>query len=257
MDPSPIVNEILKAFGSVLPIIIVIGLFKTPWAKGFFGELLVKFIAWLRLDKHTYRRVHDLTLPTPDGSTQIDHVFVSRFGIFVLETKNMRGWIFGGAEQAQWTQTLYRRTFRFQNPLRQNFKHVKALEAALRVPPETLHSVVTFVGGSNFKTTMPANVTQGAGFVAYIKSFRQPVFTAGEVEELLRRMASARLEPGFATHREHVQNLGSRADPNAERRCPRCGSPMVLRTVKAGARAGERFWGCSTFPKCRAIQNLA
>lgn len=144
-----------------------------------------------------------------------------------------------------------------RTPLYKNFRHVKALEAALQVPPATIHSVVTFVGGSRFKTTMPANVTQGAGFVAYITSFRQPVFTAGEVDELLRRMASARLAPGFATHREHVQNLGSRTDPNAERRCPRCGSPMVLRTVKAGARAGERFWGCSTFPKCRAIQSLA
>lgn len=52
--------------------------------------------AWFALPKSTYTPFHDVTLPTPDGTTQIDHIFVSRFGVFVVETKNMGGWIFGG-----------------------------------------------------------------------------------------------------------------------------------------------------------------
>ncbi|MDZ7854092.1 MAG: nuclease-related domain-containing protein [Halomonas sp.] len=80
----------------------------------------------------TYKPIHNVTLPTPDGSTQIDHIFVSRFGIFVVETKNMKGWIFGDKDQAQWTQKIYRKSFRFQNPLRQNYKHVKSLEKSPR-----------------------------------------------------------------------------------------------------------------------------
>lgn len=51
----------------------------------------------------------------------------SRFGIFAIETKNMQGWIFGSKRQAEWTQKIYKRTFKFQNPLRQNYKHTKAL----------------------------------------------------------------------------------------------------------------------------------
>src|SRR5690606_8837661 len=94
----------------------------------------------------------NVTLNTPDGTTQIDHVFLSPYGIFVLETKNMSGWIFGSEKQAQWTQKLYKRTFKFQNPLRQNYKHLKALEATLGVNPENLHSVITFAGGSTVKT---------------------------------------------------------------------------------------------------------
>ncbi|WP_163009979.1 nuclease-related domain-containing protein, partial [Pseudomonas viridiflava] len=104
-----------------------------------------------------------VTLDTADGTTQIDHVFISPFGIFVLETKNMSGWIFGREKQPQWTQKIYRRTYKFQNPLRQNYKHLKALEATLGVSLEHLHSVVSFVGESTFKTAMPANVTQGIG----------------------------------------------------------------------------------------------
>jgi hypothetical protein len=256
MDLSPVINEVLKTFWWLLPIVVFIGLLRVPLVKGYIGELLVRLLTRFMLDKHTYHKLHNVTLPTPDGTTQIDHVIVSRFGVFAVETKNMQGWIFGGENQAQWTQKIYKQTFKFQNPLRQNFKHLKALEAALEVPLETIHSVVTFVGGSTFKTDMPRNVTQGAGFISYIKSFRQPVFAEHQVEGLLRKLASGRLAPSFAVHREHVQNLNKRANPNAERRCPKCGSPLVLRTVKSGDKAGQQFWGCSTYPKCRVMQTV-
>jgi Nuclease-related domain len=58
--------------------------------QGLLGELLVRLLAQFMLDKNTYHRVHNVTLLSPDGTTQIDHVFVSRFGIFVLETKYMQ-----------------------------------------------------------------------------------------------------------------------------------------------------------------------
>ncbi len=157
----------------LLPLAFVIGLLKSPWVKGYLGELLVRFFAHWQLDKQTYRRLHNVTLPTPDGRTQIDHVFLSRYGIFVVETKNLSGWIFGSERQAQWTQKLYRRTFRFQNPLQQNYKHLAALEATIGVSPEHLHSVITFVGDSTFKTEVSANATQGIGVIRYIRSFQQ------------------------------------------------------------------------------------
>lgn len=240
----------------LLPLAFAIGLLKSPWTKGYLGELLVRLFAHWWLDKQTYRRLHNVTLPTPDGTTQIDHVFLSRYGIFVVETKNMSGWIFGSERQAQWTQKLYKRTFKFQNPLRQNYKHLKALEAALGINPEHLHSVITFVGGSTFKTEVPANVTQGVGFIRYIRSFQQPVFSDAEVEKMLHALQTGRRAPTFATHREHVQTLKRRSNPTAERQCPRCGSALLIRTVKSGAKAGQQFWGCSAFPRCRTMQSF-
>jgi len=163
MDFSIILRPVIDSLFWLIPAALLIGLLKSPWAKGHIGELLVRLFAHWQLNKQTYRRLHNVTLNTPDGTTQIDHVFLSPYGIFVLETKNLSGWIFGSEKQAQWTQKLYKRTFKFQNPLRQNYKHLKALEATLGVNPEHLHSVVTFVGGSTFKTEVPANVTQGIG----------------------------------------------------------------------------------------------
>lgn len=144
----------------------------------------------------------------------------------------------------------------FQNPLRQNYKHLKALEATLGVNTEHLHSVITFVGSSTFKTEVPVNVTQGIGFIRYIKSFQQAVFSDTEVDAMLHTLQTGRRAPTLATHREHLQNLKRRSDPTAEWQCPKCGSVLLIRTVKSGPKAGQQFWGCSAFPKYRTMQSL-
>ena len=249
-------NPLVQMLVWLIPIIVVVSILKSPWGKGQMGELFVRFMLRLRLDKTVYLPLHNVTLATLDGSTQIDHVLVSRFGIFSIETKNMQGWIFGSERQAEWTQQIFKRSFRFQNPLRQNYKHTRALEATLQVPPETIHSVIVFVGGSTFKTEMPANVTYGGGCVRFILSFTQPVFDTRQVQRLVQQLQTGRLAPTRATHTAHVQQLKERHNPQAERKCPQCGSAMALRTAKSGANAGKQFWGCSTFPRCRVIQKL-
>ncbi len=64
-----------------------------------------------------YHLLNHVTLRLNDGTTQIDHVLVSRFGVFVIETKDYKGWIFAGPRDRYWTQVLYRAKFRFQNPI--------------------------------------------------------------------------------------------------------------------------------------------
>ena len=49
---------------------------------------------------------------------------------------------------------IYRHTSKFQNPLRQNYKHVKTLDALLNIPLDTIRSAVVFIGNSTFKTTI-------------------------------------------------------------------------------------------------------
>jgi len=237
---------------------VVIGwLCKTRWFKGHLGEWRVRLISWVTLDRNIYHRLDNIMLRTPDGATQIDHLFVSRFGVFVLETKNMQGWIFGREEDSKWTQNIYGDTYKFQNPLRQNYKHAKAIENALKIPSETVHSVVAFVGKSTFKTNMPPNVTSGTGFISYIKSFQSQVFTEEQVAGLLNEIETKRLKSEHILNIKHVHNLKQRSNPNASRRCPKCGSPLIVRTAKRGAGAGRQFWACSAYPKCRFTQNIA
>ncbi len=87
MDFSLMFAPMLNMLAWFIPAIFLLGLIKTSWAKGHIGEALVRLFAHLQLDKHTYPRLHNVTLNTPDGTTQIDHIFLSHYGIFVLETK--------------------------------------------------------------------------------------------------------------------------------------------------------------------------
>lgn len=193
MDFSPIISSFAGTFVYFLPIIILAVLLKSAWFKGVFGEFIVNFSAKLMLDKNEYHLLKNVTLPTEDGTTQIDHVIVSVYGIFVIETKNMKGWIFGNPKHRTWTQKIYKHTSKFQNPLHQNYKHVKTLESLLGLTDQQVHSVVVFVGDSTFKTDMPPNVTYGGGYVRYIKSKTARVLTPIEVEDIVAKIETGRL----------------------------------------------------------------
>jgi len=94
MDFTPVIAQLSGMLAWFIPAVFLIAQLKSPWAKGHFGELLVRVFAHRQLDEQTYHRLHNVTLNTPDGTTQIDHVFLSIYGTLVLETKKMNGWIF-------------------------------------------------------------------------------------------------------------------------------------------------------------------
>ena len=142
----------------------------SPRQKGLWGEQIVHNRLKRSLDASQYTVLHDVTLNTRRGTAQIDHIVVSLFGIFVIETKNMSGWIFGSEFDPQWTQALRRKKLRFQNPLRQNHAHVKALEELLGMDPSKFHSMVVFAGEAEFKTQLPVNVMRLGGMLPHIQS---------------------------------------------------------------------------------------
>lgn len=171
---------------------------------------MVSSKAGKRLPADEYHAYENVTLPDGNGTTQIDHIYVSRFGVFVVETKNMSGWIFGAENQAQWTQTIYKRKTRFQNPIRQNYKHIKALESLLRIPMSKLHTVIVFTGDSTFKTDLPMCVRTLRNFTDYIFSFTNTVLSDEEVSKICRSIENARLEDNGATRNAHIKNLRNR-----------------------------------------------
>jgi|GEM_PF-240324 len=205
IDFGPALQPLASALWYLVPLVLIAGLIKTPWFKGKLGEFLVNSSARLLLDKSCYFLIKNVTLHADDGTTQIDHVLVSEYGVFVVETKNMKGWIFGSPHQRFWTQKIFRSSLKFQNPLHQNYKHVKVLQALLGLNDDQMHSVVVFVGDSTFKTSMPENVTQGFGYVRYIKSKQERVLSPQQVVEVCNKVSSGRLKPSFATDHAHAR----------------------------------------------------
>lgn len=247
-------NNIPTEIWYLIPLLILAAVIKSPWFKGRAGEAVVNLSAKLSLDKTRYHLIKNVTLPTEDGTTQIDHVIVSRYGVFVLETKNMKGWIFGNAKQRYWTQKIFKYSQKFQNPLHQNYKHVKTLQNLLDLSDEQVLSVVVFVGDSTFKTPMPENVTHGGGYARFIKAQTEQRLSDVEVQKVIEAIESGRLAATFRNHRKHVAHVKEVvAKKNSEPRCPKCQGEMVKRTVKRGENIGKEFFGCKAFPKCRGM----
>lgn len=175
--------------------------------KGWTGEKVVTRLGLRRLDPTVYRVFDDIYLPRPDGkgTTQIDHVVVSKFGIFVIETKNVKGWIFGSADQREWTQQLFRRKSRFLNPLHQNALHVRALQNFLGLAADNFHPLVFFVGECEFKTPMPDNV-RSAGLKDWILGKHAPKLAEGTLQAAVGRLEA--LDAGTdrrQTSKEHLR----------------------------------------------------
>jgi hypothetical protein len=216
--------------------------------KGWVGEAMGAVAHWAFLDKSIYFPLNNLTLQTMNGTTQIDHVVVSKYGIFVVEAKNIDGWIFGDERSSQWTIVKPGRKFKMQNPLQQNYRHVKAISEFLALDEDRLHSLVMFWGECKFKTEMPRNVML-KGYATYIKSFDKVLFTDQEVISVTEALRTGSLPKTWATRKVHLESL--RARHSSTTTCPKCASPLVLRSSKSGANIGSKFYGCTAYPKCR------
>ncbi len=183
--------------------------------KGFIGETVINVAMWLKLDKNVYHRLNGITLPRDNGgSTQIDHVIVSVYGIFVIETKNYKGWIYGSENQRQWTQSFPNGSkYKFQNPLRQNYLHIKTLADLLGLELSYFHSMIAFIGECELKTRdeLPEHVLT-SGMVSYVKKKQDKILTENEVKSIVEQIESNRFTKSWRTNRQHKAYLKDKHD---------------------------------------------
>jgi restriction system protein len=218
---SPAYHPIEQMLASLIVIPLFVGLLilwllsifaADPAFKGRLGEIMVSRIGLKQLDPALYRTFGDIYLPRPygKGTTQIDHIVVSPFGIFVIETKNYKGWIFGSEKQRQWTQQIYKAKHRFQNPLHQNMLHVKALQRFLCLSDDRFHPVVMFIGDTQFKTPLPGNVLN-RGLLPWIRNHTATLLDPSAVQRANALLDDLhRSTDRKAAAREHLKALQTR-----------------------------------------------
>jgi hypothetical protein len=260
IDFGSLFGDIISQLWWALPLLLLPALFRSSSFKGLMSKALMDLSARFFLDKNVYHLIKNVTLPAGGGSsTRIDYIIVSRYGLFVIETKNMKGLISGGENQKVWMQQTYKSRHKFQNPLHQNHERTKILQARLGLESDKVFSIVVFIGNTVFATRMPDNVTYGSGYIRYIKSKTKLLLSETKVQQIIHRISEGRLAPSIRTHIQHanhVQNCmepAQAAEKESAKVCPECGSDMILLTVKVGPEPGGQFWSCSTFPKCRAV----
>jgi hypothetical protein len=167
---------------------------RTSWEgpfKGWLGEAMTRWFVLDRLDPREYRVFHDLYVPRADGvgTSQIDHVVVSRFGVFVIETKNLGGWIAGRENEKLWTQKNGRQTRKIQNPLIQNRGHVRALGDFLDFDGSAFIPVVWMIGDARMKEPVPAGVVRG-GLKGFLRGHQRALLAPEAVETAVARLAA-------------------------------------------------------------------
>lgn len=150
--------------------ILVLQIF-TSRIRGWIGEATVSTIL-SSLPSEEYRVINNVMLKNERGTTQIDHVVVSVYGIFVIETKNYKGWITGGEYSKQWTKNMFGKKYKFRNPIKQNYGHVKALEKLLSLPSEMFIPIVVFTSSAELKVKTSSSVVYTVKLKKLLRSYQ-------------------------------------------------------------------------------------
>ena len=220
--------------------------------KGWVGEQKTQLVQKILLDKEIYHQINNVIIPTNLGTTQIDQIIVSKFGIFVIETKDKKGRIYGSEKDSQWTQVIlnngYINKYKFQNPLRQNYAHTRSVAELLNIPHNKTHSVVVFWGGCELMMKLPEYVIEG-NHTRYIKSKKEILLSDEEVSDAYTKLLKLKSDTPLLAGFSHVKSLKQRYASNTA--CPKCGSALVKRKIHKGEKAGQEFLGCEKFPRCR------
>ncbi len=204
-------------------------------------------------------------VPKGDGTTsEIDLVLVHETGIYVFESKNYIGYIFGDDAHKNWTVTLNAGKGRvekhqFYNPIMQNKTHIKYLQKCIGkdVP---FYSYIVFGEHCELKSVSYSDSVR----VVYrrelkhtlrkdIKS-RDDVLTQDEMDAIFVKL-DALSHAGKEEKTAHVEEIKEKKAMVDNNICPLCGGKLVERTAKTGAYAGRKFYGCSNYPKCRFTKN--
>lgn len=234
----------------VAVLLILLLLSKSPVLKGMIGEASIR-VKLMKLRAPEYRVLHNIMLKQPDGKTaQIDHVIVSRYGVFVIETKNYRGWIVGNEKSEFWTQVIYRRKEKLYNPIRQNYGHIKALEMVLEDESIPFISIISFSTRAELKLEqMSTEVVYSTQLVSVILKYKVKMITEEHANKIYNALSASALH-SYGEHKKHVKNIKDKQIKNSAMEksgiCPKCGGRLVERRGRNGA-----FIGCTKFPQCR------
>lgn len=230
----------------IIPIILIIVFviyLKRPETRGKRGEKKVKRVIGKTIENEQYV-INDLIVINDNKTSQIDHIVINSRGIFVIETKNYSGEIYGSENQREWTQVLAYGNIKnkLYNPLKQNATHVYNVKRIVGNLP--VHSLIVFVQNNTYH--IGANNVIPLSALRSVLQHGENVLTVKQMKNAYEALLSSRIE---ITTQEHIQNIREQ-QRNLERGiCPRCGGDLVLRNGKYG-----EFWGCSNYPKCKFIK---
>ena len=227
---------------------------KMPMWKGKYSEKLV----YNKISKlsNEYFVFNDLLFEGNANSTQIDHIVVSPYGVFVIETKGYKGWILGGENSEYWTQTIYKSKHKFYNPIKQNEGHVRFLRYLLKCSVDIpFIPIVVFNNAADLKVNVVNHiVVNRCDLTRVILQYKTPILDKITIDWIIKTIQQKYIVASKGDLRRHKYNVKNQQyrSRNLIKQgvCPQCGGQLILRQGKFGP-----FYGCSNFPKCKFTLN--
>lgn len=240
---------IIIFFSCIIGFSVLFFIFSLPSVRGKMGEQRVSKRLLKLANKYGGSVIDDVIIPGEnDKTSQIDHIYICNYGIYVVETKNYSGRIYGNDKQREWTQVLaYGNTKnKLYNPVMQNQTHIYRLLQLLNVKAPAI-SVVVFVRGNT--DYIDSDYVYNLRELKHLLDDSKQCIDDATVEKIINTVMEYKINPA-KTNREHVREIKQMQKDLQNNICPRCGGELVLRQ----SRTGSVFYGCSNYPKCKFVK---
>ncbi len=217
---------------------------------GQFGEFSIEYALTNGNLNGNFAVIKNLYVPIKGKTTEIDLLMIHEKGIFVFESKNYSGWIFGDSDQLNWTQCLQNgKKFHFYNPIRQNKTHITALAQYMKISSDGFTSFIVFSERCSLKKVPPSSqkvvIVRRPDMLREIRvrlNNSTIIFSESEIRTMATQLSHL-ANRGNDEKQQHIKDI--------QTSCPFCGCELVLRNGKYG-----QFWGCSAYPKCRFTKQI-
>ena len=225
-------------------IVVIIAVLFYKQIVGFMGELWTKE-ALLKLDKNEYKILNNIMIEVNGITHQIDHIIISKYGIFVIETKQYNGYITGNEYDKNWCLKAGTKKIYINNPMHQNYGHVIALSQKLNLPQDKFIPIICIPSTAKVNVKSKIPVARNYNLVEIIKSYRDIIIEEPEKILEILKLSNISDRKKKKEHIKYAKEVTELKKENSIGKCPKCGGILVLRTGKYG-----KFIGCSNYPKC-------
>ena len=202
-----------------------------------------------KLPNDEYTVINDIYLKVGEKICQIDHIVVSMYGIFVIETKQYNGIITGSKYDAKWVRHIGNEEIYYSNPIRQNYGHVKLLCELLNLDENQVFNIVCIPSGAKLKINHDGELVRYYNILEKILSYKEKILF--NINEIIYNIENNNIKDKDK-RKEYVQKLkNSNKNLIQLNKCPFCGSNLIKKNGKFG-----KFIGCTNYPRCKYTRNI-
>ena len=186
---------------------------------GWFGEHWTKD-ALKKLPRDKYVIINNVFIKVNGSTHQIDHVIVSKYGIFSVETKQYNGFITGDKYDKNWVRHMGKNKYYYTNPIRQNYGHIKSLSELLNIDESKIYNIVCIPSTATLKIKNDSELVRYDKIVNKILSYDEEIID--NIDEIIKIINKNNIKDN-RVKQEHINNIRKNVIDKNYNKCPKCG----------------------------------